>query len=140
MLDEIFRDAAGGDRAAYQWLRAWHAWAHDIDDWIDEAPESPTDRHNREMVDLCARLVLLCSASFYQRHVATLGPCIAVVAQEWRQSMEANGVLGEVLRVAGNRIVCTVALLTGGYPVMARVSEKLWPLVEACQLTKGGTA
>lgn len=130
-LLEVYALASGGDQDAYTWLLMWHGWCHRIDDHIDEPGHTAS-----EVVDLCADGVLLCSSGFYRRHAEALGPALATVAEQYLASNRALGtVLADALRIAGNQVVLLVAYLTGGRPLLRAVSDRLWPIVQATQLT-----
>lgn len=126
--DAIYETAASGDEQAYQWLRAYHHWVHMIDDHIDEAGP------RAQVVDIGALACVLFSAPFYQRHVAALGPLIAVVAAQYKQSLASlNPRVVDALRVAGNQVVLAVAYITGGLPAVEQTAPALWKWVEECQ-------
>lgn len=125
----LYALASAGDPEAYAWLMAWHGWCHRIDDHIDEPGHDPS-----EVVDLCADGCVLFSSAWYGRHARALGPLVAIVAEQYRSSLGASGVLGDALRIAGNQVVLAVAYLQGGRPLLRVVSDQLWPLVRATQL------
>lgn len=128
-LSTVYAQASAGDPEAYAWLLAFHGWAHAIDDFIDQP-----GHESAEVVDLCSQGVVLCSSGFYRRHAEALGPVLAIVASQYHASLSAKGRLCDVLRLAGNQVVLTVAYLRGGSQLLARVSEALWPIVAATQL------
>lgn len=133
-LTEVYRIAAAGDPAAFQWLLAWHDWAHQIDDHVDDG-----DHPAREVVRLSQMGIVLMSCDWFARHAVVLGPVLAVVAEQYRESvrLEQIGVrssLIDVLRLAGNQVVLVVAYLCGGLQTMEAVTARLWPIVEQCQL------
>jgi hypothetical protein len=119
--------ASAGQPDVFAWLWAFHGWCHAIDDFIDEP------RHRHEAIDLCSAGVVLCSCPFYRRHAEVLGPVIGMVAEEYRASLSAAGVLADVLRVAGNHVVLVVAYITGGQALVRQVSDALWPIVHRTQ-------
>jgi hypothetical protein len=122
--------ASGGDTEAYLWLLTFQDWCHRIDDFIDE-PGHP----NHEVIDLCAQGVLLCSGRFYQRHSEALGPVLATVAEQYRQSLSREGTrLGDALRISGNQVILLVSYLCGGQTLLRAVSDMLWPIVNQSQL------
>jgi hypothetical protein len=128
-LLRVYAAASGGNPEAYAWLLAFHGWIHRIDDFVDEP-----NHYAAEVVDLCADGVVILSSPFYRRHAEALGPLLCVVAEEYRASLTATGVLAHVLRVAGNHVVLGVAYLTGGRALVRQVSEALWPIVHNTQL------
>ncbi len=130
-LLEVYALASGGDSDAYTWLLGWHGWCHRIDDHVDEP-----DHGAIEVVDLCADGVVLCSGAFYRRHAEALGPVMATIAEQYKASNRAMTTkLADALRIAGNQMILLVAYITGGRPLVAAVSDRLWPIVEATQLT-----
>lgn len=130
-LDTVYSLASGGDQETFAWLLAFHAWAHAIDDFVDEP-----GHYAAEVVDLCARGVVLTSCNFYRQHAEALGPILAIVAEQYRSSLSATDRLADALRVAGNQVVLTVAYIQGGAPLLRTVSDRLWPIVQATQLTR----
>lgn len=129
-LVEVYCLASAGNQEAFAWLLAFHGWAHAIDDFVDES-----GHYAAEVVDLCARAVVLTSCGFYRQHAEALGPVLAVVAEQYRSSLSATDRLADALRVAGNQVVLTVAYIQGGAPLLRTVSDRLWPIVRATQLT-----
>lgn len=129
--DSIYRLASGGDLDAYVWLLAFHVWAHRLDDFMDEGPP-PRD----QVFDLAADAVPLFSGAWYSRHAGTLGPVLAVVADQYRAShdLDLPITLREGLRLAGNQVVLAVAYLCGGRPLVRQVADRLWPWVVRSQL------
>lgn len=130
-LMRVYAMASGGQQDAYAWLLAWHGWCHAIDDFVDEP-----GHFSAEVVDLCADGVVIFSSKFYRDHAEALGPLIAVVAEEYRSSLNAAGALRDVLRLAGNHIVLAVAYITGGRHLVRQVSDALWPIVHNTQLVQ----
>lgn len=128
-LREVYAMAASGLPEAESWLLAFHQWAHDCDDFVD-----CIERERGEAVDLMARLVPLMTCSFAQRHASVLGPVVAIVAAQYRSSLELSGVMCDVTRLAGNQVVLLVAYLTGGPCNVRRVSRALWPIVQETQI------
>ncbi len=125
----MYAVASGGDVEAYAWLTAFHVWAHAIDDFIDEP-----GGYAAQAVDLCATAIPLFSGVFYRRHAEALGPVLAVVASKYRMSLDAVRPLADVLRLAGNDVVLTVAYIRGGNHLVEQVGKMLWPLVAETQL------
>jgi hypothetical protein len=128
-LLRVYAEASGGNPEAYAWLLAFHFWAHQIDDFVDEQ-----GHYAPEVVDLCTQGIVLCSSGFYRRHAECLGPVLATVAEKYHASLTATGTLAHVLRLAGNDVVLMVAYLTGGRALQRKVSEALWPIVHNTQL------
>lgn len=131
----VYALASGGSQDAYVWLLAWHGWCHAIDDHVDEPGRPASD-----VIDLCAEGAVLFSAGFYRAHAEALGPLIGVVAEEYRASLTAPRLLADALRIAGNHVVLAVAYITGGRPLVRRVSESLWPIVQMTQLERTADA
>lgn len=129
-LSEVYSLASGGDPEVFAWLLAFHGWAHAIDDFVDEP-----GHYAAEVVDLCARGVVLTSCAFYRQHAETLGPILAIVAEQYHASLAAEGALSHALRIAGNQVVLAVAYIRGGASLLRLVSERLWPIVQATQLS-----
>lgn len=127
-ISEVYSLASGGDPEAFAWLLAWHGWAHDIDDFIDEPGHAKA-----EIVDLCARGVVLTSCGFYRRHAEAIGPIIAIVAEQYRSSLTALAPMNDALRISGNQVVLIVAYIKGGAPLLRQVSDRLWPIVRQSQ-------
>lgn len=125
----VYAVASGGDQMAYLWLEAFHSWAHEIDDFIDEP-----GGFAGQAVDLCVAGVPIFCNSFFMRHAGVLGPLIAVVGAKYRSSLAVTGRMADVLRLGGNDVVLMVAYLRGGNRLVAQVSQLLWPLVEESQL------
>lgn len=128
-LMAVYAIASGGREDAYLWLLSWHGWCHAIDDQVDEP-----DRPRSDVIDLCGDAVVLFSSAFYRAHAEALAPMIAAVAEKYRTSLTAWPQLADALRIAGNDVILGVAYITGGRPAVRRVSEALWPIVEATQL------
>lgn len=128
-LLQVYALASGNDPEAYAWLMAFHGWAHAIDDFVDEP-----GAYSAQVVDLCGAAIPLFSCGFYRRHAEALGPALAVVAAKYRASLDASRPLVDVLRLAGNDVVLTVAYLRGGQDLVANVGRLLWPIVAETQL------
>lgn len=128
-LFRVYAKASAGDEGAYAWLLAFHGWVHEIDDFIDEEGHA-----SQEVVALCAKGVVICSAPFFQRHAEALGPVLCTIAAQYQTSLKTEGKLKDVLRVAGNQAVLVVAYLRGGFSLQEEVSAELWPIVEKTQL------
>lgn len=142
-LERVYAAASGGNEEVYAWLLAWHGWCHAIDDTIDEhsfkhmplAGLKDSTLVSR-LVDHCADGIVLCSSAFFRRHAETLGPLIASVFEQYRQS-ELGGhhpVLREALRLSGNQVVLAVAYIMGGRSLVESVGKELWPIVTRTQL------
>lgn len=128
-LEEIYGTAANGDMQAKAWLAAWHYWCHRIDDHIDEKEPAVG------VIDIAERAAVLFSSPFWLRHVDRLAPLVAVIAEEYRTSLDAGDpVLSEALRISGNQMVLLVAYLCGGNPCVRATSKLLWPFVVKTQL------
>lgn len=125
----IYAIASGGNQEAYSWLIAWHSWVHRIDDFIDEEGHFAT-----EVVDLCADAFVLMGTEFYRRHYEAISPVVAMVASQYKHSLQSTGKLHDCLRIAGNQMVLLVAYLCGGRHLQDEVAKALWPIVEETQL------
>ena len=135
-LTRAYERAANGDRDALLFLHAFHAWAHELDDFIDEAGHEAV-----EVPGLCAKLVTLCSAAFFRQHAEALGAVLNVVAVQYAASMAKDqpDVLTEGWRVSGNQVVLAVAWMTGGPTGAAQTAQLLWPVVVQTQLEAQGS-
>jgi len=125
----LYREAALGNTEVFAFLLAFHGWAHTIDDLVDDPAK---DRI--AVVDVGMRANVLFSCPFYQRNAAALQVVVALVADAYRTSVDAErkggsyARLADSLRLAGNQMVLAVAMIVGGWEHMQRISAQLWPL------------
>lgn len=133
---EVYHEASMGNVEACAFLYAFHAWAHLIDDLVDEP-----DMDRLATVDVGMKANVMFSSPFYQAHAHVLSVTTAVIADAyaWSVRCERKGgdiaKLAESLRLAGNQMILAIAMIMGGWEHMQRVSAKLWPLVFDNQLS-----
>lgn len=133
-LTHLYRQAATNldgkpNWEAYAFLMAFHAWAHLIDDLVDEP-----DRDRLQVVDVGMKANVLFSSPFYQAHAHALFVTTALIADAYRASVLAErsggdrAKFGDVMRLAGNQMILAVAMILGGWEHMQRISDQLWPM------------
>lgn len=133
-LKEIYHFAAMGQEQPLAFLWAFHGWAHRIDDVVDEP-----FRDRLEAVEIGMTANILFSSPFYVQHAGPLQLVVALVADAYRTSVEAERAggaaadLADTIRLAGNQMVLAVAFIMGGWDHMRAVSAQLWPLAWASQ-------
>lgn len=126
--DQLYDRAANGDRSAREYIELWNRYCHAVDDLVD-ASDRPGPE---ELLAVFAQAAVLYSHEFHRRHATTLLPVVLLVTSAYADSVKCEGKdgwagqLADVLRFAGNEMVKTVALLTGGYPLVRDLSPVLW--------------
>ena len=125
---QIYEEATRGNEEAEKFLQAFHAWAHLIDDIVDEP-----NRDRLDAVEVAMMANVLFSCPFYYQHAASLQMVTALIADAYRVSVIAErrggdyARLADSLRLCGNQMVLAVAMIVGGWAHMQMISAKLWP-------------
>jgi hypothetical protein len=125
--DVLIAQAANGNADAQEFLVLWNLYCHEIDDLVD-APERPQPE---VLLSVFAKAAALYSHAFYVTHHRTLLPVVLLVTNSYADSVAMEPLEGwpsrvaDVIRCAGNEMLCAVALLTGGYNHMRLLSPRL---------------
>lgn len=123
---QLQREAALGNPDALVFLLSFTAYAHAIDDLIDEesSPES--------LLTMCVQANEMYSTPFWLAHSARLGGVIGLIANAyadsiaWEQHSEDwKRRMADVLRQAGNEMLMAVAQIVGGWQHMRRISMRV---------------
>lgn len=130
-VNDFLRFAANGDAVASDWLTLWHRYNHAVDDVIDNA--------TWDFESLLALFVTACmcySHPFYALNRLALQMPVLLATRTYGDSVkwERDPALwkrqfAEVTRHAGNDVICAVAMLTGGWEHLTKVSA---PLLASC--------
>lgn len=125
--EQLVRDAANGDAAALDWLVKFHAYAHALDDLVDE------DRAWPRVVALPGLLRDVVQHPFYLRNGAALSLVLELVEVHYvtsavweRDARVGRKRMADVLRCCGNLVVSAVAIITGGRELAQRLTAPLW--------------
>jgi len=136
-LTELYREAGCNQADAVDFLFAWHAYCHELDDVVDNplSPETP-----EMLLASQVRAACLYTCPFFQQNAAALRPLVFLIASAWGDSVkfEHSGdsglrTYGDSLRLVGNEMVCAVALICGGFAHLRRISPRLRKLAWANQ-------
>lgn len=125
--DVLMETAANGNVAAQEFLVLWNLYCHAIDDLIDAAERPAAER----VLAVFAQAATLYSHPFYRQHTPSLLAVVLLVTSTYADSVKMEALPGwpsrvaDVLRFCGNDMVCAVALITGGYDHMRRISGQL---------------
>jgi hypothetical protein len=125
--DVLIAQAANGNAQAREFLVLWNLYCHEIDDLVD-GPTRPTPER---LIAAFAKAAVLYSHEFWILHHRTLLPVVLLVTNSYADSVEMESMEGwparvaDVIRCAGNEMICAVALLTGGYEHMRTLSPRL---------------
>lgn len=131
-IAEFLRFAANGNGAGAEWLHLWHRYNHAVDDVIDE--------NLWDAETLLRLLVQACecySHHFYVAHLDQLQTPALLATRTYGDSVDwEKGALwkrhfAEVMRHAGNEVICAVALICGGFEHLTKVSA---PLMASCAI------
>lgn len=120
-FDEIAKLAANGNEDAYVFIKLWHSYAHMFDDLIDE---------NFSIENLIAasnEKTKLLTCKFFREYGASLLPLIYLSAEAYQASetLEKDSFLGLYLSHEGNNIIRAVALITGDFKLLVKVSTEI---------------
>lgn len=139
-VQAIYKEAAGDDPQALDFLTAFHGYSHEIDDLIDDHVGD-----GEKFVEILIFGNIMYTMPFYRRHAAVLGPFILLITSTYCDSviMENSDLawenaMADTLRFVGNDMVRMVAQLTGGWARMRTVSGKLHDLAYHCHHDKNG--
>lgn len=139
-VQAIYKEAAGNNPLALDFLNAFHDYCHEIDDLIDEAKEDP-----ERFVEILIHGNVMYGLPFFRMHAAVLGPQIILITSTYadsvkmeRSELEWENRMADTLRFVGNDLVRMVAQLTGGWERMRSVSDKLHDLAYHCHHDKNG--
>ena len=136
-LANFYRECVLGDQEAWEFVLAYHAQAHRVDDLVDEALAKVADRREwaAEVLRVTRQEQVLWAMPFYRRHEQALhmATCLARSvygnSAEWEHTTdEGLRVMGDTLRFAGNLVIEGCALLVGGYEHQRAVSKLLWAM------------
>ena len=121
----IYRDAAGNNADALVFLVAFHAYAHMVDDLIDEefSPE--------RLMECLAHANAMYSTPFWLANSARLSGVVDCIANTfadsvaWEGEHDWRGRVSDVIRQCGNDMVTQVASIVGGWRHQRAVSLRL---------------
>ena len=130
---EILTKASAGNADALRFLMHFCAYAHAIDDIIDDL-WAKKDVPPARILDTFAQANILYSQPFYQANTASLQPVVMLVTNayadsvEWEQRGTGEGEkrMADVRRFAGNEMLLAVALVCGGYKAMRELSPIIY--------------
>ena len=124
-LAEIIKTAANGNADADVFLVGWHEYCHLIDDIVDR------DANATLAIDVGAMAAALYTTPFFVEHAEKLRPLILLITCLYQDSVEMEGGetwdrrVADVIRHTGADMIRVVALITGGYRHMRRISRDL---------------
>lgn len=114
--DEIIKLAANGNAKAEEFLRDYADHAHYVDDLKDQD----------KVIDIPAQearwLICISSNPFFDQHKAMLVPLMLCGLNAWADSHNFRGVERDVVKGVWHEVVYAVAMITGGWAHMRRVS------------------
>jgi hypothetical protein len=125
-LIPIYVEACMGNVDALAWLTCWHAYAHAVDDLIDEqfTPEG--------LMEVLSQATCLYSTPFWIQNSARLGGVMQIIGNtyldsvHWEKSdQEWKRKVADVIRLVGNDMVVAVAQIVGGWQHGRRISERM---------------
>lgn len=121
VFKELLLKTANGNDEAAKFLALWYSYAHKFDDLIDENFSVP------ELIAAGNELTALLTCEFFCDHKFILLPQIYLAAEAYQASetSQKDSFLGVYLSHEGNNMLRTVALITGGYNLLVKVSEEI---------------
>lgn len=129
----FFNRVANGNQVGLDWLCLWHDYNHDVDDVIDE---NRWDGQSLLTVFMCACTVY--SHPFYRQHLHQLQTPVMLATSMYADSVkwERDPQLwkrqwADVMRHAGNEVICAVAIICGGYEHMRQIAG---PMLAMCYI------
>lgn len=122
---ELLKQTANGNEEAFKFLALWISYAHKFDDLIDEHFSVA------ELINANNELAALLTCEFFTDHKFILLPQIYLAAEAYQASetSQKDSFLGVYLSHEGNNVIRTVALITGGYNLLVKISESLRTIV-----------
>lgn len=123
-VDDFLRHAANGNPAGAEFLALWHRLNHEVDDVVDEGKWD-----SDSILEVLMLACMVYSSAFYRQHAERLSAVVLVATNTWLDSCkwEKDPALwkrrfAEVMRHAGNDVVYTVAMITGGWEHLRKIS------------------
>jgi hypothetical protein len=123
---DMYRDAAGDRPDAIAFLFSFHAYAHMVDDLVDEGctPDA--------LMEMLAVANSMYASPFWIANSARLSGVLNVVGNtyldsvHWEKSRDdSKRHVADVIRLCGNDVVIAVAQIVGGWKHGRRISERL---------------
>ena len=120
-LESLIVKTANGNTEAQKFLELWYSYAHQFDDLIDER-FSVVD-----LINANNELARLLTTEFFESHKFLLLPQLYLAAEAYQASetTQKDTFVGTYLSHEGNNMLRTVALITGGWRLLAEVSEEI---------------
>lgn len=127
---EFYLRCVCGDLAAFDFLLAYHEYAHLVDDLADGDEE---DR-GAAVIRLTRLAQVLWAKPFYRAHEPALSMVSCLVRSlyansvAWSEGNHPYAVMADTLRFAGNLMIEACAVICGGDEHQRRVSETIWAM------------
>ena len=120
-IEAFYEDIANGDKDALAFIIGWQTYSHEFDDLVDEGFDLEKGIKNN------VRLMGLFTSKFFGFNSHQLLPAILLAAEAYKASntTDKDTGLGEYLSHEGNNVLRVVALITGGFEHMARISNEI---------------
>lgn len=141
-VHEIYELASNGNVEALNFLEFFHAYCHDIDDFIDNKERDP-----EKFVSLLIKANLLYTLPYWTRHAHRLHMIVAKITSDFadavrweKDSTEWKRRWADVLRFAGNDMVLAVAMIEGGFTTMRKLSPVLREIAHSQHHDEDGRA
>jgi hypothetical protein len=120
-LKDFYSLVANNNEDAYNFIVLWQTYCHSFDDLVDDKCTV------EELINNNLGLAKVMKNKFFSLHAELLYPQIYLSAEAYRASEkeEKNTSLGEFLSHEGNNMIRTVALITGGFQHLIKISQEI---------------
>lgn len=123
-LERLYQEIANGDEEAFRFVIAWQLYCHGIDDIVDGDEKS-----SEGIVAVFFTSCELYNSNFWLRHGRELHILVPVITNDYADSNSQNKKITkeqkDFLRSTGNNMLLAVSYITGGYPLMRKLSPKI---------------
>lgn len=120
-LLDFYKEISFGNEDAFAFVKLWTLYCHKFDDIIDE------DFSVVDLIETNNELTKLLTCKFFTDYSSLLLPQIYLSAESYQASetSKKDNFLGVYLSHEGNNLLRLVALITGGYNHLVKMSEKI---------------
>lgn len=120
-LLNLYEEIAFGNKDALDFVKLWSIYCHMFDDIVDE------DFNVVNLIETNNELIKILTCKFFTDYSSLLLPQIYLAAESYQASetTKKDNFLGVYLSHEGNNMLRLVALITGGFNHLVKMSEKI---------------
>lgn len=123
---------ANGNAEARIFLDLWYRYCHRIDDVLDSREDGRPTMTSEDILETFILAALLYNCAFFVQHRAMLFPTVLTVTNQycdsvaWERSPKKHRrTIADVMRICGDEMLFMVAMITGGWSLMRKVSPEI---------------